>query len=149
MRELDLRMFDATTYTVTVKKDAGITTATASAASGAKDTEITLTITPATGYELADIEVIEGGVTVDMATKKFTIGEANVLLFVKSKANNLYMVTEPCSINVNDVKQTFQRNTIVQLTKAGGIKGLDCEGTAITLNDAVQSLIDQEILVKI
>ena len=148
MRELDLRMFD-TTYTVTVKKDAGITTASASAASGAKDTEITLTITPATGYELDSIEVIEGGVTVDMATKKFTIGEANVLLYVKSKANNLYKVTEPCSINVNNVKQTFQRNTIVHLTKAGGIKDMTCEGTAIALNDAVQNLIDQEILVKI
>ena len=72
--KMDLILFD-TTYTVTVKKDANITTATASAASGAKGTEITLTITPATGYEVAEYEVIEGGVTVNPTTKKFTIGE--------------------------------------------------------------------------
>lgn len=147
-RMLDLQMFD-TTYTVTVKKDAGITTATASAASGAKDTEITLTITPATGYEIDEIEVVEGGVTVNQETKKFTIGEANVLVFVKSKKNNLYKVLEPCTIIVNDAKVSYNPNVILEITKSGGISGVTCEGTEITMNDAVQNLIDQGILVKI
>ena len=146
--ELNLHLFD-TTYTVTVKKDANITTATASAASGAKGTEITLTITPATGYAIDDIECVEGGVTVDMETKKFTIGEANVLLFVKSKAANNYLVTEECMICVNDAKTVLHRNAMVVLTPNGVPKAVNAAGggTVIAANDAVQSLIDQGILV--
>lgn len=149
MKALDLRLFDATTYTVTVYKDSGVTTATPSADSGAKDTEITLTLVFESGKELDEIEVVTGGVTVNQSTKKFTIGEANVVLYVKSKANNLYKVTEDCTVNVNGTKQIFNRNVIVEVTKQGGVKGVSCEGTAITSNDAVQQLIDQEILVKI
>ena len=148
--ELNLHLFD-TTYTVTVKKDAGITTATASAASGAKNTEITLTITPASGYALDDIEVIEGGVTVNLSTKKFTIGEANVLLFVKSKLANNYLVTEECMVSVNDTKTVLHKNAMVQLTPNGVPKGVEAAsgGTVIAASDAVQSLIDQGILVLI
>lgn len=138
-----------TTYTVTVYKDAHITTATPSANSGAQNTEITLTITPASGYEVDEYQVISGGVTVNPTTKKFKIGTANVVIFVRSKKNNLYMVTEPCTINVNDNPHTYQKNTVLSITKTGGVKGFSSEGTEITLNDAVQSLIDQEILVKI
>ena len=149
--EMDLLLFD-TTYTVTIKKDAGITTATASAASGAKNTEITLTITPATGYEVAEYEVIEGGVTVDPTTKKFTIGEANVLIYVKSKANNKYLVTEECKACINGGAWTvLHKNAVVQLTPNGVPKGVTAEngGASVTVNDAIQYLIDQGILVKI
>lgn len=149
MKELDLRLFDATTYTVTVYTDAGITSATADPASGAEETEVELAITPATGYEVAEIQVISGGVTVDPETLKFEIGEANVVLMVHSKANNLYKVLEPCTINVNGVRQHFQRNVTVVLAPNGAIEDVTCSGTAITMNAAVQQLIDQGILVKI
>ena len=149
--KMDLILFD-TTYTVTVKKDANITTATASAASGAKGTEITLTITPATGYEVAEYEVIEGGVTVNPTTKKFTIGEANVLIYVKSKANNKYLVTEECKACINGGAWTvLHKNAVVQLTPNGVPKGVTAEngGASVTVNDGIQYLIDQGILVKI
>ena len=148
MKKLDLRLFD-TTYTVTVYKDSHITTATASAASGAQNTEITLTITPASGYEIDEIEVVQGGVTVNMSTKKFKIGEANVVLYVKSKKNNLYRVLEPVTIIINGSKTTYAPNTIVELTKNGNIKAVTSAGTEVTSNDAVTALVDQEILVKI
>ena len=150
MFKIDLLLFD-TTYTVTVLKDAGITTATASAASGAKGTEITLTVTPETGYEIAEYEVISGGVTVNPATKKFTIDEANVVIYVRSKANNKYLVTEECMASLNGTKAVFHKNAVVQLTPNGVPKAVVAEngGASVTVNDAVQSLIDQGILVKI
>jgi hypothetical protein len=149
MKKINLHLFDdPETYTVTIYKDSGITTATASADSGAEGTEITLTITPATGKELDDIQVLAGGVTVNKSTKKFTIGTANVVLNVTSKANNLYKVTEECKVCVNDSWVTLHKNVIVERTPAGGIKGVTCEGTAITVNAGIQNLIDQGILVK-
>ena len=144
--KLNLRQFDATTYTVTVYKDAGITTATPSADSGAKNTEITLTITPASGYEIDDIE----GVTVNKTTKKFTIGEANVVIYVKSKANNVYKVVESCTVNVNGTKTNLTRNMKLITGATGAVVDIDCSGTAIsTLGaDMIASLVAQGIIVK-
>ena len=148
--KLNLRQFDATTYTVTVYADAGITSATSSAASGAKGTEITLTITPASGYELDEIEVVTGGVTVNQTTKKFTIDEANVVLFVKSKANNVYKVVESCTVNVNGSKTNLTRNMKLITGATGAVVDIDCSGTAIsTLGaDMIASLVAQGIIVK-
>ena len=149
MKKINLHLFDdPATYTVTIYKDSGITTATASADSGATGTEITLTITPASGKELDEIQVLAGGVTVNQSTKKFTIGSANVVLNVTSKKNNLYRVTEECKVCVNDAWQTFHKNVTVERTPAGGIKGVTCDGTEITVNAGVQELIDQGIIVK-
>lgn len=63
------------TYTVTVTSG-GNGTATASPASGVTGTEVTLTATPNTGYELSRWEVLSGGVTI--TANKFTIGTADV-----------------------------------------------------------------------
>lgn len=63
------------TYTVTVTSG-GNGTATASPASGVTGTEVTLTATPNTGYELSRWEVLSGGVTI--TGNKFTIGTADV-----------------------------------------------------------------------
>lgn len=151
MKKLNLHLFDATTYTVTVYNDGHFSATTASAASGAKGTEITLTITPSSGYALDEIEVVAGGVTVNQSTKKFTIDEANVVLFVKGKAAKNYMVTEECMVSVNGSKTALHKNTVVQLTKNGVPKGVTVEsgGTVIADSDAVQYLIDQGILVLI
>lgn len=143
-----LKWFDDT-YTVTVYKDAGITTATASPASGAKNTEVTLTITPASNKMIDEIEVVTGGVTVNPETKKFTIGEADVVLYVKSKSSKSYMVTENTFTCVNGVKLQLTRNMMIRQSATGAIIGVDCEGTEITLNDAIQNLIDSGVIVPI
>ncbi len=139
-------------HSVTLHKDGGVTTFTASSSSDVqKDAEVTLTVTLKTGYEVAEYEVIAGGVTVDPATKKFTMGESNVVIFLKTKANNLYMVTEEASVCVNDARVQLHKNAKVVLTPNGVPQAVNVEGggTAITLNDAVQNLIDQGILVKL
>ena len=57
---LNLQMFD-TTYSVTCYKDAHATAFSASPNSSvATDATVTLTVTPADGYEVDEIEVIEG-----------------------------------------------------------------------------------------
>ena len=146
MRKLNLQLFAAN---VTVYKDGHMTTASASPSSSvASGTEVTLTLTPESGYEVDDVEVISGGVTVNLKTKKFTMGSSAVVLYVKSKANNLYKVTETCEVIINGGKTTLAKNVTVVLTPDGVVSGVECEGTAITLNDAVQQLIDQGILVK-
>ena len=148
MRKLNLQLF--TTYTVTVHKDDHMTTASASPNSSvATDAEVTLTLTPNTGYEVDQIIVLAGGVTVNKETKKFTMGTANVVLAVTSKKSNLYRVTESCEVTINGAKTKFNKNVEVVLTKQGGICDVKSTPAEITVNDAVQSLIDQGILVKV
>ena len=139
-------------HSVTVQKDANITSASASATTDvAKDAEVTLTVTPATNYEIAEYEVLAGGVTVDPSTKKFTMGEADVVIVVHSKLANNYMVTEETSVNVNGSYTALHKNTVVQVTPNGVPKGVTVEdgGTVIADSDAVGYLVDQGILVKI
>jgi hypothetical protein len=145
----------AGSLTVTVYKDSHITTATATPDSSlAKDDDVALTITPATNYELDEIEVVAGGVTPEYDEDDgwgFVMGEADVVLNVKSKKANNYMVTEETSVNVNDNPIVLHQNSTVQLTKNGVPKGVTAKngGTVIAMNDAVQNLIDQGILVKL
>jgi hypothetical protein len=145
----------AGSLTVTVYKDSHITTATATPDSSlAKDDEVALAITPATNYELAEIEVVAGGVTPEYDEDDgwgFVMGAEDVVLNVKSKKANNYMVTEETSVNVNDNKVLLHQNSIVELTKNGVPKAVTVNesGTVIPMNDAVQNLIDQEILIKL
>lgn len=67
----------ATTYTVTASvNDDAMGTASASPASGASGTEVTLTATPNQGYQFKEWTVISGGVTI--TDNKFSIGTDNV-----------------------------------------------------------------------
>lgn len=139
-------------HSVTVVSDEGISAASASSTSDvAKDAEVTLTVTAASGYEIKEYEVLDGGVTVDPATKKFTMGESNVIIAVKSRATTSYLVTEETMVNVNDNPVRLHKNAKVVLTPNGVPKAVIADGGAatVTMNDAVQSLIDQGILVPI
>ena len=154
--KLNLHMFDdPATYTVTCYADSGFTAFSASPASGAKNTTVTLTITPKSGSELDEIEVIAGGVTLETSDEgvvSFKIGEANVVLSAKSKADNKYMVTEECKACLNGGAWTvLHKNTVIQLTPNGAPKGITVEngGATVTVDAAIQNLIDQGILVKI
>ena len=73
-------MWDSVSYTISVTND-GNGSATASATSGIKGTNIKLSATPNEGYKFAGWEVISGGVTiadVSSANTSFTIGTSNV-----------------------------------------------------------------------
>lgn len=153
MRKIFLQLFVDPTYSVTCQKDSGITTFSASPSSSvAKDADVALTITPASGYELDEIIVAAGGVTPEYDADdgwSFKMGEANVTLFAKSKKNNLYRVTETVPIWINDSKTVLTKNTEVVLTKQGGIADVKATPVELTVNDAIQGLIDQGILVKV
>lgn len=148
--ELNLQYF-AGGHSVTLYKDAGVTTFTASADSDVqKNAEVTLTVVMASGYEVAEYEVIAGGVTVNASTKKFTMGEADVVIYLKSKANNSYVVTEDVDVTINGSKTHLGKNVKLQLTKNGGVYGVTISGTAITFDAAViAQLVADGILVKI
>ena len=147
--KFNLQWFDdPATYTVTCYKDSGITTFSASPESGAKNTEVTLTITPGSNKELDEVEVVAGGVTINMTTKKFTIGEANVVLYAKSKSSKRYMVTENTYTCVNGTEVQLTKNMTLKIGKTGAIIGVDCNGTEITMGPAIQALIDSGVLVK-
>lgn len=139
-------------HSVTLYADGGATAFTASASSDVqKNAEVTLTVTLKTGYEVAEYQVIAGGVEVDPDTKKFTMGEENVVIYLITKANNLYMVTEECSGSLNGTPFVLHANTIVTVTP----NGVPCKieaasgGQEITVNAAIQNLIDQGILIKL
>ena len=147
---MDLQTF-AGSLTVTVYKDAGITTATASPASSlAKDDEVTLTITPASGYEVKEYICLSGGVTVDPATKKFTMGENNVVLCVTSKDATTYKVVENCYISINGSVTKLARNMKIVKGANGAIIGVDCDGTDLgdVSADALKQLVAAGAIVK-
>jgi len=148
---MDLQLF-AGSLTVTVYKDSGITTATASPSSSlAEGDQVTLTITPASGYEVKEYICLAGGVTVDPATKKFTMGEASVTLCVTSKDATTYKVVENCYTNVNGTVVELKRNMKLVKGANGAIIGVDCNGTDLgDLNaDVVKQLVAAGVLVKI
>lgn len=139
-------------HSVTVYGDSGVTAVSASATSDVQaEAEVTLTVTLESGYEVDAYECVTGDVTVDPATKKFEMGSENVVLFVKTKANNKYLVTEECMASVNDAKVVLHKNAKVVLTPNGVPKEVVAEsgGASITVTPAIQNLIDQGILVKI
>ena len=148
--KMNLSLF-AGSYTLTVYNDGNFSATTASPSSAlAEDDKSTLTITPNTGYALDEIEVISGGATIieESGAKKVVMGAASAVIFVKGKAAKNYMVTEECSININNAKTVLHKNTVVQLTKNGVPTGVTVEngGTVIADSDAVRALIDQGIL---
>ena len=148
---MNLHLFEGG-HSVSVYADDGATAVADKTSDVAKDAEVTLTITPGTGKKVDEIEVVTGGVEVDMDDYTFTMGEEDVVLFVKTKSSTVYYkVTEECSAVVNDVKQTFHKNTVLVLTPNGVPYAVSVEsgGATVTMNDAVQSLINQGILVKI
>ena len=153
MKKLDfnLQRFDDPTYTLTVYKDAHITTATASKDSGiAANEEVTLTIVPASGYELADIEVVSGGCEVNMTTKKVKIKSANGVVFVKSKSATTYKVVETTIYNINGTKGKLSRNMKLKVTANGSVYDVECEGTSLaSVNaDIIAQLVKDGALVK-
>lgn len=150
MRKINLQLF--TGSTVTVYKDAHMTTASASPNSSvAKDATVTLTLTPATGYEVKDIIVIAGGVTVhqDNTTISFACGETDVILYVTSQKNNEYKVVETCNVYVNGAKTQLVKNVKPVYSANGGLADVECTPTAVTLEAAiVADLVAEGILVK-
>ena len=150
---MNLHLFEGG-HSVTVYKDSGVTTATPSSDSDVqKNADVTLTLVFGTGKMLAEIEVVTGGVTITetSGTYGFKMGEADVVLMVKSKAANNYLVTEETMVSVNDNKVALHKNAKVVLTPNGVPKAVQAEngGTVIAMSPAVQSLIDQGILVPI
>ena len=155
MEKLNLQMY-AGTLTVTIIKDDNShwTAASASPASSlAKDDSVALTVTPASGYELDEIEVIAGGVTVVNDPDDgwgFTMGESNVTLFFKSKANNIYKIVENTVVNINGTETKLTRNMQLQYGPNGAVVGVDASGTAITLgSEIVSELVRSGAIIKI
>ena len=146
---------DPATYTTTIYKDSGISTATASPTSGtvAEGATVTLSITAASGYELDEIEVVSGGVEIEIGDSiTFDMGEANVVLNVKSKKSTMYKVTENVYTCVNGgTPVLLTKNIVLGYGKNGDIVDLTCAGTDCTsLNASVLAqLVDAGILIKI
>ena len=138
--------------TVTLYKDSGMTTATASPNSSvAKDATVTLTLTPASGYEVAAVEVLAGGVTIheDNNVVTFACGESDVVLNVKSQKNNEYKVIENCEVNINGTKTSLVKNVTAVYSACGGLADVSCSPTTVTLDaETVRQLVADGILVK-
>ena len=148
--EMNLQYF-AGSLTVTVYKDAGMTTASASPSSSlAKDDTVTLTLTPASGYEVADVEVISGGVTITEGENvTFKMGEADVVLYVKSHSTSKYKVVENCFCAVNGTVTRLQRNMEIVYGVNGAIVGVKGSETTISLSaDMIANLLASGVIVK-
>lgn len=151
--KFNLQWFVDTTYTVTCLSDSGFSAFSASPASGAKDTTVTLTVTPASGYELDGIEVAAGGVTIeeDDGVYTFDIGEANVVLFAKSKGSKTYKVLENVYTCVNGTVTNLTRNMKIVYSKSGAISAVECDGTDLSSlsADVLAALESAGVIVKI
>lgn len=154
MWKLNLQQF-AGALTVTVMKDAddNWTAASASPASSlAEGDTVTLTATPATGYEIDDIQVLAGGVEIydDDGALKFDMGEGNVTLFFKAKKTNIYKVVEETYVWVNGTKTLLKRNMQIIKGVNGAIVDVECKGSELSLNaDVIDSLLKSGAIAKI
>ena len=148
--KLNLQWF-AGGHSVTLVHDDGASAFTASSSSDVqKDAVVTLTVTLKTGYAVDKYDVLSGGVTVDPATKKFTMGEADVVIALKTKATNEMIITEDCLVNINGTKTQLKKNVKVLVSASGGIYGVEVNGTAVTFDAAVvQQLVANGILVPV
>lgn len=151
MRKIDLQLF-AGGHSVQIIKDANMTTASASASSDVqKNADVTLTLTPASGYEIDEIKVLSGGVEVKLTndTWGFKMGEADVVIVVTSKKNNLYIITESVDTWVNDTKVKLTKNVKELYAANGAIYGVQVTPSELTVTPAIQSLIDAGIVIKV
>jgi len=150
--KLNLQQF-AGGHSVTVYKDSHVTTATPSADSDVQaNADVTLTLVFGTGYELDEIEVVTGGVEVELdeSTWGFKMGSADVVLNVKSKKNNLYRIAENTWVWVNGSGTELKKNMIIERGANGAITGIKCTPTAVTVSaDIIASLVEQGVLVKV
>jgi len=148
---MNLQLF-AGGHSVTVNKDAHMTTASASSTSDVQaEATVTLTLTPASNYEVANVEVLAGGVTIhqDGTTVSFTMGSENVIINVTSQKNNLYKVVENCDVTINGTKTSLVKNVTPIYTACGGLADVECTETAITLDAAVVAeMVKAGIIVK-
>lgn len=139
-------------HSVTVVKDDGVSSASASSSSDVqKGAEVTLTVTFASGYELDKYDVITGGVTVDPATKKFTMGEEDVVIAVRSKGSGAYKVVENTVVNVNGTVTKLQRGLIIKYGVNGAIIGVDGDASDLSSlsADMLAALVDSGAVVKL
>ena len=147
-----LQMF-AGGHSVTVVADAGMSAASASSTSDVQaNATVTLTLTPGSNKELASVEVLSGGVTLEVSDEgvySFKMGSSDVVIVVKSKANNIYKIVENCDVWVNGSKTALQRNMKLEMGPNGAITGVTCTGTAVTLSaEIVANLVAEGRLVK-
>ena len=143
---------DPATYSVTCYNDGNFSAFSASPNSSvAKNTTVTLTVTPSTGKELDEIEVVAGGVTIEYgaASITFKMGEANVVLNAKGKKNNLYKVVENTYVCVNGTVTNLRRNMTLVKGKNGAITDVNCSGTALTVSaDIIAALVNSGAIIK-
>ena len=149
----DLQLF-AGGHDVSVVADGGFSAASASSSSDVqKDATVTLTLTPSSTYEIASVEVLSGGVTLDYDKDdgySFTMGTADVVIVAKSKKNNIYKIVENCDVWINGSKTHLQRNLTLEKGPNGAIIGVTGNGTAVTINaETVAELVKPGTLVKV
>lgn len=148
MFDLNLQLF-AGGHSVTVEKGDNVTTATASSTTDvAKDTEVTLTIVCASGYE-PRYQVISGGVTIDPATKKFTMGEADVVIVVTAVKSNAYVALETTTAMVNNVKVDLVAGVKLEKNDKGYLTGAIVTPTEITGTGIIEALLNAGLIKKI
>lgn len=151
---MDLQWFDdPATYTTTIYYDSHVTAASASPTSGTVEegATVTLSLTIASGYELDEIEVVSGGVEVEIDDAiTFEMGDANVVLNVKTKKATVYKVTENTFVCVNGAVTNLVKNIQLGYGKNGDIVEVTCTGTDLSSLNAtiLEQLIASGVLIK-
>ena len=149
---MDLQLF-AGGHNVTVLKDAHMTTASASSTSDVQAAAtVTLTLTPASNYEVADVQVLAGGVTVhqDDDTISFAMGSSDVVIYVTSQKNNEYRISENVPVVLNGVvNNTVKRNLKEIRGTNGELLRVDCTPTALSISaDIIKALEAEGVIEK-
>lgn len=132
--KLNLQYF-AGGHSVTCYRDAHASAFSASSNSDVQaNATVTLTVTPASGYTVDEIEVVQGGVEVKFEDNAWTfkMGSADVVLYLKTKSTTTFKVVENCFTAVNGTVTELKRDMILKYGPNGAIIGVDSNGTSLS-----------------
>lgn len=154
MLKLDLQKHSG--IAVSTITDAGVDSVTLDPSGGSYSTEdeVDMTIALEEGAEIDQVKVIQGDAVVEKGDDEgeytITVGEADSVIHITTKPDNLYKVVENHTVIINAKKTVLTRNLMLRNGIAGSVVGVDCEGTQLEFPpEVIDSLVKAGIIIKL
>lgn len=152
MRELDLRMFDST-YQPVCKGDSGVNSVSMDKQSYQAGETIKITANFKSGYKLESVlQVLPNYVSRQGTLNGITAAPVSyqyIIVQTKADYSGEYIVREPVMIDINGKREYIPQTARIRFNNGEMSWNSGKAKKTIEMNDAVKSLIAQEILIPV